>query len=125
VSFQPVVRSVQAGETDVVQASVSKGDQIDVDENARLALLGRKQMVRRVVASGHTPEAVSQALGVCPRTVRKWVTRFRAERIEALRRQRWTGKQIALLTAVSPATSFATGFFARRPRSQSRSPARA
>ena len=86
-------------------------------------------MVRRVIAGGQTPKAVSEAVGVCPRTVRKWVKRFQAEgvaglrdrssrphrlyrptpasvveRIEALRRQRWTGKQIALQTAVSPAT---------------------
>jgi transposase InsO family protein len=86
-------------------------------------------MVRRVVEGGQTPEAVSEAVGVCPRTVRKWVARFRAEgvaglndrssrphrvrnptsseivaRIEALRRQRWTGAQIARETGVSKAT---------------------
>jgi transposase InsO family protein len=86
-------------------------------------------MVRRIVEGGQTPQAVSQAVGVCPKTVRKWVKRFRTEgiaglqdrssrplrlyrptppetvhAIEALRRQRWTGKQIALETAVSPAT---------------------
>lgn len=88
-------------------------------------------MVRRVVDSGQTPEAVSEAVGVCPRTVRKWVGRFRAEgiaalgdrssrphrlrcptppaivaRIEALRRQRWTGMQIAREVGVSKATVF-------------------
>jgi transposase InsO family protein len=102
---------------------------MDVHENARLTPAGREQMVRRVVESGQTPQAVGQAVGVCPRTVRKWVKRFRAEgisglrdrssrprrlyrttparlveRIEALRRQRWTGKQIAHETGVSPAT---------------------
>jgi transposase len=86
-------------------------------------------MVRRVVEGGQTPQAISQAVGVCPRTVRKWVKRFRAEsvaglrdrssrphrlrnatppetvtRIEALRRQRWTGAQIARETGVSTAT---------------------
>lgn len=86
-------------------------------------------MVRRVVEGGQTPQAVSEAVGVCPRTVRKWVDRFRAEgvaglgdrssrphrprcptppetvsRIEALRRQRWTGMQIARETGVSKAT---------------------
>ena len=75
------------------------------------------------------PKALSKAVGVCPRTVRKWVKRFRAEgvaglhdrssrphrlrrptpietvaRIEALRRQRWTGAQIAGETGVSKAT---------------------
>ena len=78
--------------------------------------------------SGQTPEAAARAVGACPRTVRKWVARFEAEgieglkdlsssphrlhrptpqtiveRIEALRRQRWTGKQIAAEVGVSPA----------------------
>ena len=72
---------------------------------------------------------MATAFGVCPKTVRKWVGRFRAEglsglqdrssrphrlrrptpasvveQIERLRRQRYTGKQIALEVGVSPAT---------------------
>jgi transposase InsO family protein len=102
---------------------------MDVHKNARLTPAGRGQMVRRVVEDGQTPEAVGKAVGVCPRTVRKWVKRFRAEgvaglrdrssrprrlsrqtpaavveRIGALRRQRWAGKLIALHAGVSPAT---------------------
>jgi transposase InsO family protein len=88
-------------------------------------------MVRRIVDGGQTPEAIGAAVGVCPRTVRKWVGRFRGEgiaglqdrssrphrlrcptppeivaRIEALRRQRWTGTQIAQAVGVSKATVF-------------------
>jgi transposase InsO family protein len=102
---------------------------MDVHKNARLTPVGREAMVRRVVEGGQTPQAVSEAVGVCPRTVRKWVKRFRAEgvvglrdrssrphrlrqptpaetvaRIEVLRRQRWTGAQIAQETGVSTAT---------------------
>jgi transposase InsO family protein len=102
---------------------------MDVHENAPLTPSGRAAMVRRVVEGGQTPQAVSEAVGVCPRTVRKWVERFRAEgvaglrdrssrphrlhrptppetvtRIEALRRQRWSGAQIARETGVSKAT---------------------
>jgi transposase InsO family protein len=102
---------------------------MDVHKNARLTPAGREVMVRRAVEGGQTPEALSEAVGVCPRTVRKWVGRFRAEgvaglydrssrphhlrkptppevvaRIEALRRQRWTGAQIASETGVSKAT---------------------
>jgi transposase InsO family protein len=102
---------------------------MDVHKNAPLTPAGRVAMVRRIVEGGQTPQAVSQAVGVCPKTVRKWVKRFHTEgiaglqdrssrphrlyrptppetvhAIEALRRQRWTGKQIALETAVSPAT---------------------
>jgi transposase InsO family protein len=102
---------------------------MDVHKNARLAPAGREGMVRRAVEGGQTAKALSAAVGVCPRTVRKWVERFRAEgvaglrdrssrphrlrrptppeavaRIEALRRQRWTGAQIARETGVSTAT---------------------
>jgi transposase InsO family protein len=102
---------------------------MDVHKNARLTPAGREGMVRRAVEGGQTAKALSAAVGVCPRTVRKWVERFRAEgvaglrdrssrphrlrrptppeavaRIEALRRQRWTGAQIARETGVSTAT---------------------
>ena len=101
---------------------------MNVHKNARLTPLGRERIVRQV-ASGQTPEAVAETAGVCPRTVRKWVDRYRCEgsvglqdrssrphrlrrptpqavvdQIEKLRRQRWTGKQIAAETGVSPAT---------------------
>lgn len=104
---------------------------MDVHKNAPLTPCGRGAMVRRVVEDGQTPEAVSEAVGVCPRTVRKWVARFQAEgaaglqdrssrphrlrcptppetvsRIEALRRRRWTGTQIAHEVGVSKATVF-------------------
>ena len=102
---------------------------MDVHKNAPLTPCGREAMVRRVVEDGQTPQAVSEAVGVCPRTVRKWVARFRAEgvagledrssrphrlrqptppdivaQIETLRRQRWTCAQIARETGVSKAT---------------------
>ncbi len=73
--------------------------------------------------------AVATAFGVSVRTVRKWVERFRREgpeglkdrssrphrlhqptpeavvaEVERLRRQRWTGKQIAAELGISPAT---------------------
>ncbi len=102
---------------------------MDVHKNARLTPAGREVMVRRAVEGGQTTKALSEAVGVCPRTVRKWVKRFREEgaaglrdrssrphrlhnptspetvaRIEALRHQRWTGAQIARETGVSKAT---------------------
>ena len=104
---------------------------MDVHKNARLTPAGREVMVRRAVEGGQTPEALSAAVGVCPGTVRKWIGRFREEgvaglrdrssrphrlreatpaeivaRIEALRRRRWTGAQIAGETGVSRATVF-------------------
>ena len=102
---------------------------MNVHKNARLTAHSRAELVRRVVGEGQTPKAVATAFGVCVRTARKWVKRFRAEgdaglidrtsrprrlrrptpaavveQIAALRRQRWTGKQIARAAGVSPAT---------------------
>jgi len=101
---------------------------MNIHKNARLTPRGREHMVRQVL-SGQTPEAAARAAGVCPRTVRKWMARYRsegvvglvdrssrpqrlyrptsaavAEQVEALRRQRWTGMQIAAEVGVSPAT---------------------
>jgi transposase InsO family protein len=101
---------------------------MNIHKNARLTPRGRERIVKEVL-SGQTPEAAARAAGVCPRTVRKWVARFKAEgieglndrssrphrlrrptpiaiveRVEALRRRRWTGKQIAAEVGVSPAT---------------------
>jgi transposase InsO family protein len=101
---------------------------MNLHKNARLTPHGREWIVR-LAQSGQTPQAIATAVGVCPRTVRKWAERFRAEglagladrssrphrlhqptpaevieQIEALRRRRWTGKQIAKETGVSPAT---------------------
>ena len=101
---------------------------MNIHKNARLTPRGRELIVRQI-ESGQTPEAAARAAGVCPRTARKWVARFKAEgieglkdrssrphhlrkptpaaiveRVEALRRQRFTGKQIAAEVDVSPAT---------------------
>jgi transposase InsO family protein len=101
---------------------------MNIHENARLAPRGREHIVR-LVQSGQTPKAAARAVGVCPRTARKWIDRYRREglkglrdrssrphrlrsptpqividRIGVLRRQRVTGKQIAKEVAVSAAT---------------------
>lgn len=101
---------------------------MNVHKNARLTPRGREWIVSQAL-SGQTPKAVSEAVGVCLRTVRKWVHRHateglaglqdrcsrphrlyrptppaHVERIEALRRQRMTGKAIAAEVGVSPAT---------------------
>ena len=102
---------------------------MNVHKNARLTVHSRKDLVCRVLVEGQTPRAVAAAFGVTVKTVRKWVDRFEqegdggladrgsrphrlyrptpvatVERIEALRRQRWTGQQIAAELKVSPAT---------------------
>jgi transposase InsO family protein len=102
---------------------------MNIHKNARLTPNSRAELARRVLIEGQAPMAVATAMGVSAKTVKKWVDRFVAEgvagladrssrphrlyrptpdetalRIEVLRRQRWTGKQIARETGVSPAT---------------------
>jgi transposase InsO family protein len=103
-------------------------DRMNVHKNARLTPHGRERIVR-LIESGQAPKAISEAAGVCPRTVRKWVERYRREglaglrerssrphrlrkptpqaviaQVEMLRRASRTGKQIAVETGLSPAT---------------------
>jgi transposase InsO family protein len=101
---------------------------MNIHKNARLTPYGRELIVRQI-ESGQTPEAAARAAGVCPRTAHKWLARFKAEgieglkdrssrphrlrkptpaaivaKVEVLRRQRFTGKQIAADLGISPAT---------------------
>jgi transposase-like protein len=57
---------------------------MNVRKNARLTPCGRERIARQVV-SGQTPKAVGEAAGVCPRTVPKWVDRYRREGRAGLR----------------------------------------
>ena len=97
-------------------------------KNAPLTPKGREAMVRFVEA-GLSKTAAACQFNTTPKTVAKWVERFRAGGVvglrdrssrplslpsqtapatcavvEALRRQRYTGKQIAVEVGVSPAT---------------------
>ena len=49
---------------------------MDIHKNARLTPHSRGELVRRVLIEGQNPKAVAMALGVCFKTVRKWVERF-------------------------------------------------
>ncbi len=102
---------------------------MNIHQNAKLTPQSRAEIVRRVLDEGQSPTAVATAVGVCTRTVRKWVARYRTEgadglrdrssrphrirgalpppviiQIVALRRLRWTGAQIAATLGVSPAS---------------------
>jgi len=101
---------------------------MDIHKNARLTPHGRERLAR-MISSGQTPQAASEAVGVCPRTGRKWRARFEQEgqaglqdrssrphrlrqptppevieRIESLRRQRMPGNEIAATVGVSAST---------------------
>jgi transposase len=102
---------------------------MDTHKNARLTPKGREDMVLAVVDCGMFKAEAARQFNTTPKTVAKWVNRFLAEgvdglqdrssrplssasqtplatreRVEVLRRQRYTGKQIATELAISPAT---------------------
>jgi len=98
-------------------------------KNAPLTPKGREAMVRSVMEEGLSKAAAARQFNTTPKTVAKWVARFRIEGahglrdrssrphsspsqmapatcavVEALRRQRHTGKHIAAEIGVSAAT---------------------
>jgi len=102
---------------------------MDTHKNAPLTPKGREQMVRAVVGGGLSNAAAARQFNTTPKTVSKWVNRFREQGvdglhdrsskpfsspsqtapatcavIEVLRRRRYTGKEIAAQAGVSPAT---------------------
>jgi len=93
---------------------------VNVHKNARLTPAGRALLVKRVREDGQRVVAVAGAMGVSERTARKWIGRYEVEgrtglmdrssrphrsprqlkpalvqRIEKLRRRKWTAQQIA------------------------------
>ena len=102
---------------------------MDSHKNARLTPKGREEMVRVVVEGGLSKAAAARQFNTTAKTVTKWVDRFRKDgaeglrdrssrphsspsqtppatcaAVEALRRQRRTGKQISVEVRVSRAT---------------------
>jgi len=102
---------------------------MDTHKNARLTPKGREAMVRAVVDFGLSKAAAARQFNTTPKTVAKWVGRFHeggvdglrdrcskplsspgqtpfatCAAVEALRRQRRPGKQIASELGISPAT---------------------
>jgi transposase InsO family protein/transposase-like protein len=102
---------------------------MDTHQNAPLTPRGREMMVRAVVDDGLSKAAAARQFNTTPKTVAKWIERFEAEGVEGLRdrssrphsspsqatpavcaavevfrRQRHTGKQIAVEVGVSRAT---------------------
>jgi transposase len=102
---------------------------MNVHKNAPLTPKGREAMVRSVVEGGLSRADAAYQFNTTPKTVAKWVKRFREEGVEGLRdrssrphsspsqtepatcaviemlrRQRRTGQQIAAEVEVSPAT---------------------
>lgn len=102
---------------------------MDYHQNARLTMLSRERMCRQVVEQGFTLKLAAASFNVSAKTAAKWVRRYRelggkglrdrssrpqrlrrptspeqVQRVESLRRERWTGFQIAQQTGLSRAT---------------------
>jgi len=102
---------------------------MNIHKNARLTPLRREEMALSVIEGRLSKAQAARTYGVSAKIVARWVERFKAEgragmtdrssrprrmpgmteqavadRIVALRRQRWTGRHIALEVGVSPAT---------------------
>jgi transposase InsO family protein len=102
---------------------------VNSHKNAKLTPAGRALLVRRVLHDRQPVRQVAQALGVCPKTVYRWVqrwqrqgptglvdrssrprhspTRLRAavvRRILVLRQRRWTSLRIAAWLRLRPST---------------------
>src|SRR5580693_3127121 len=109
--------------------SDSRRSRMDTHKNASLTPKGREAMARRVIDGGLSKAAAARRFNTTPKTVAKWVVRFRAKAVvglqdrssrphsspsqtapavcaavEGLRRQRHTGAQIAAEVGVSAAT---------------------
>jgi transposase InsO family protein len=102
---------------------------MDYHQNARLTVHGREQLARSVVDRGLTLKLAAASFNVSAKTAAKWVGRYRergaaglrdsssrphrlrqptpaelVDRVQALRRERWTGQRIAQQTGLSRAT---------------------
>jgi transposase InsO family protein len=102
---------------------------MDIHQNARLTPYSREQLAKSVLLQGRTLNSAAAEFKVSSKTARKWVRRYQAEsrdgmpdrssrphrlrrptspavveRVEQLRRQRFTGVHIAQQTGLSRAT---------------------
>ncbi|WP_263415203.1 IS481 family transposase, partial [Terriglobus albidus] len=102
---------------------------MDYHHHARLTVRGREQLVKRVLEGGLSQREAAAERGLSRQTVGKWVRRYRQSgtgglpdrssrprqlrkptspelinRVELLRRERWTGVRIAQATGLSRAT---------------------
>ena len=126
---QDVVPSIQLEEADGSDAfSSGQEDRVDTHKNAPMTPVGRLRMVQAVEA-GESMRAVAYQCRTDPKSVRKWVQRYRtegeaglrdrssrphrspraiaratAQRVITLRRRRWTMAHIAAQLRISRAT---------------------
>jgi transposase InsO family protein len=89
---------------------------MNTHNNARLTPKGREDMVRTVVDCGLTKAAAARQFNTTPRTVAKWLARFKAEGVVALRDR--SSKPLSSPSQTSLATADAVEALRRRRRTQ-------
>jgi transposase InsO family protein len=94
----------------------SPENRMDVHNNARLTPRGREAMVRAVVDHGLTKAKAAQRFNTSPKTVAKWVRRFRAEGLGGLRDR--SSRPLSLPSQTPVATCDAVEALRRQRRTQ-------
>jgi len=75
---------------------------MDTHKNAPLTPKGREAMVRSVTENGLSKAAAARQFNTTPKTVAKWVERFRAEGADGLRDR--SSRPLSLPSQTAPAT---------------------
>ena len=89
---------------------------MNVHDNARLTPKGREEMVRAVVDHGLDKAAAARRFSTTPKTVAKWVARFRAQGVVGLRDR--SSKPLSSPSQTSLATADAAEALRRQRRTQ-------
>ena len=89
---------------------------MNVHDNARLTPKGREEMVRAVVDHGLDKAAAARRFSTTPKTVAKWVARFRAQGVVGLRDR--SSKPLSSPSQTSLATADAAETLRRQRRTQ-------
>jgi transposase-like protein len=119
----------EPGRLELQDKQQPKFRRMNIHSNARLVPCRREELVHSIIEGGHTPKEAAASFGVCERTARKWLARYRAEgrcglddrssrpflsprqtppaqvaTVLSLRKLRMPGFQIARQTGLSKAT---------------------
>jgi transposase InsO family protein/DNA-binding CsgD family transcriptional regulator len=94
----------------------SPGDRMNTHNNARLTPKGREDMVRAVVDHGLSKAEAARRFNTTPKTVVKWVDRFRAEGIVGLRDR--SSRPLSLPSQIPLATADAVESLRRERKTQ-------
>src|SRR5258705_946145 len=92
---------------------------MDTHKNAPLTPKGREAMVRSVIEGGLTKAAAAVRFNTTAKTVAKWVGRFRAEGVDGLRDR--SSRPLSLPSQIPPATCAAVEALRRQRHTGKRS----